>query len=308
MNGKVLVTGGAGFIGSHVTTRLAEQGYDVTVLDSFVTGRRDNISDLDIDIVEGDIRDKSLLKDLLPEIDGIFHLAAHVGNVNSVENPFTDANVNINGTLQLLEGAKEHDVSKFVYTSSAAIFGEVAYTPVDESHPVNPESPYGVAKLSGEKYARGYGRIYNIDVVALRYFNVYGKNQYYDEYGNVIPIWTHRLLNDEPLIVYGDGTQTRDFVNVRDVASSNLLAYESDVDDEVYNIGTGEPTQIRQLAEILRDTADQGTEIVHKPPREGEVKHSTAEITKAQEELGYEPSVSLQEGLTEYVDWMERNV
>lgn len=308
MSNTVLVTGGAGFIGSHVTEILAKQGYDVTVFDSFVNGRQDNIAALDVEVVKGDIRDESLLADVLPGMDGIFHLAAHVGNVKSIENPHTDSSVNIDGTITLLEAACEFDVTDFIYTSSAATFGEVEYTPVDELHPVNPDSPYGVSKLSGEKYARCYGRLNDIDVVALRYFNVYGENQYYDEYGNVIPIWVHRLLNDESLIIYGDGEQTRDFVNVRDVARANKLAYEADVRDEVYNIGSGEATQIKDLAEMLLDVADRETTIMHEPPREGEVRHSVADITKSRDDLGYTPSIPLVEGLEAYVNWKQTHV
>lgn len=308
MSDTVLVTGGAGFIGSNVAAALVNEGYDVTVLDSLATGKRENISDLDLTFVEGDIQDESVLTEILPDMDGVFHLAAHVGNVKSIENPFTDADVNVEGTLKLLEGAREFDVSKFVYTSSAAIFGEVEYTPVDEAHPVNPDSPYGVTKLAGEKYARCYGRLYDFDVVALRYFNVYGENQYYDEYGNVIPIWTHRLLNDEPLVVYGDGKQTRDFVNVRDVARANKLAYDSDIRDGVFNIGTGESTEIKTLAQMLLEVSDRDVGINHEPPREGEVRHSVSDISKAQEKLNYNPTVSLREGLESYVDWMESNI
>jgi UDP-glucose 4-epimerase len=305
MSDNLLVTGGAGFIGSHVTKNLVDAGYDVTVLDSFTTGFRENIDELDIDIVEGDIRDEEVLSEILPDVDGIFHLAAHVGNVKSIENPFTDAKVNVEGTIQLLESAREYDVTDFVYSSSAAIYGEVEYTPVDETHPVEPDSPYGVTKLTGEKHAMCYSRLYDLDVVALRYFNVYGTNQYYDEYGNVIPIWTKRLLDGEPLIIYGDGEQTRDFINVRDVARANRLAYEADVGSEAYAIGTGEATEIKTLAQMILDASDRSVPIQHDPPRDGEVRHSVAGISKSQEELGFNPTVSLSEGLDEYIDWME---
>jgi UDP-glucose 4-epimerase len=305
MCNSLLVTGGAGFIGSHVTEELVDAGYEITVLDSFVTGSRENVSHLDIEVVEGDVREEATLSRVLPKMDGIFHLAAHIGNVKSIENPFTDAEVNAEGTLQLLESAREHDVTNFVYSSSAAIYGEVEYTPVDEVHPVDPDSPYGVTKLTGEKYAMCYGRLYDIAVVALRYFNVYGTNQYYDEYGNVIPIWTKRLLNDEPLIIYGDGKQTRDFVNVRDVAHANRLAYESDVEGEAYAIGTGKATRIGNLARLSLEISGRTVPINYEPPRDGEVRHSVADISKAERELGFDPTVPINEGLAEYLSWME---
>jgi UDP-glucose 4-epimerase len=213
--------------------------------------------------------------------------------------------VNVKGTLQLLESAREYDVKDIVYSSSAATCGEVRYTPIDETHPVEPDSPYGVTKLTGEKYMRCYSRLYGLNVVALRYFNVYGTNQYYDEYGNVIPIWTNRLINQEPLIIYGDGEQTRDFINVRDVARANQLAYEADVDDEVYAIGTGEVTEIKNLAKMILDVSGRSVPIEHEPPRNGEVRHSVADISSAEKDLEFEPTVALEEGLEEYVAWME---
>jgi len=237
----------------------------------------------------------------------VFHLAAHVGNIKSINQPLSDVDVNVKGTVQILEAARKHNVSDFIYSSSAATFGQVEYTPVDESHPQNPESPYGVTKLTGENHSMCYSKLYDLNVIALRYFNVYGRNQYYDEYGNVIPIWTDRLLDNNPLIIYGDGKQTRDFVNVRDVARANLLAFESDVESGVFNIATGEATKIKNLAELLLEISEQDIKIKHKPPREGEVRHSVADISKAETELGYVPEISLKKGLAEYIGWFEEN-
>jgi UDP-glucose 4-epimerase len=260
---------------------------------------------LDVEIVEGDILDSDVVDEQVKAVDGVFHLAGHVGNVKSIEEPIKDARANVEGTLNLLESARENDIEKFIYSSSAAIFGEVQYTPVDESHSVEPDSPYGVTKLAGEKHALCYSRIYDLDVVALRYFNVYGVNQYYDEYGNVIPIWAHNLLNDEPLVVYGDGKQTRDFIDVRDVAQANICAYESDEAGGPYNVGAGEATKIVDLAELMISVADSDIDIVHEPPRDGEVRHSVADINHVQEDMDFSPDISLEDGVKEYIEWLE---
>ncbi len=220
---KVLVTGGAGFIGSNVVKLLAGRGYKITVLDNLSTGYRDNVEDTkNVDFINGDIRDRSIVYSLVKRVGGIFHLAADVGNIKSIENPVEDAEVNVLGTLNLLDAAREYKVSKFVFSSSGAIFGEVSYLPIDETHPAEPDSPYGVTKLAAEKHCLCYSRLYDMDIVCLRYFNVYGTNQRYDPYGNVIPIWAHLLLRNEPFTIYGDGKQTRDFINVKDVAIANI--------------------------------------------------------------------------------------
>lgn len=304
MTDRVLVTGGAGFIGSNICHILEGNGYDVVVLDSFDWGHIENIENMDVEIERADIRDADIVDDLVQSVDGVFHLAAHVGNRRSINDPIVDAEINVTGTLNLLESAKRHEVSKFVYSSSAAIFGEVEYTPLDESHPVEPDSPYGVTKLAGEKHCLCYSRLHDIDVVCLRYFNVYGINQRYDEYGNVIPIWTKRLLDREPLIIYGDGEQTRDFIDVRDVARANLLAYESPEANGPINIGTGEATKIKNLAQIFVDIADRDVEVRYEPPRKGEVRHSVADVSKAENQLGFEPEISLNDGVEDYVSWL----
>lgn len=307
---KALVTGGAGFIGSNVVRLLLGKSYTVVVLDNLSTGYRENLAEFSgVKFIEGDVRDAETLDEAMEGVDIIFHLAASVGNVKSLENPIFDLDVNVLGTLQLLETARKKGIKKIVYSSSAAILGEPKGLPIDEDHPVQPDSPYGVSKLAGEKYCICYSKLYNdINVVCLRYFNVYGRNQRYDAYGNVIPIFVTRLLMKESLIIYGDGEQTRDFVNVRDVAWANLLAAEALGGCGVFNIGSGTSITINQLATMIQDAAEIQVKIEYKPPRKGEVRHSFADISAAQRILGYKPEVSITKGLREYMSWIRSDM
>lgn len=303
---KVLVTGGAGFIGSNIVKLLVRRGYDVTVLDNLNTGYRENIEYLNnTDLIIGDIRDKELVYKLVKNVDGIFHLAGIVGNIKSIENPMEDADVNVLGTLNLLNAAKEYKISKFVFSSSGAIFGEVSYLPVDEKHPTEPDSPYGVTKLASEKHCLCYSRLYDMDIVCLRYFNVYGINQRYDPYGNVIPIWTGRLLQNKTFIIFGDGEQTRDFINVKDVAMANTKAFETSGIRGPFNIGSGGSITINQLAERFKKVSTKDIEVVYTPPRKGEVLHSSAKIDEAKNAFNFKPQISLEEGIKEYIDWVK---
>ncbi|MBM4149259.1 MAG: NAD-dependent epimerase/dehydratase family protein, partial [Lentisphaerae bacterium] len=233
---KALVTGGAGFIGSGVVRLLLENGASVRVLDNFSTGWRENLAGLDVDLIDGDVRDRARIADWVDGVDTVFHLAACIGNVKSLGDPWVDSEINVLGTVNLLEAARKAGVKKLVYSSSAATFGELKTMPIAESHPQEPDSPYGVSKLAAEKHCLCFGRIYGMTVVCLRYFNVYGINQRFDAYGNVIPIFAQRLHSVEPLLIYGDGEQTRDFVNVRDVARANWLAATRARASGVYNI------------------------------------------------------------------------
>ncbi|HEX8136028.1 MAG TPA: SDR family oxidoreductase [Pyrinomonadaceae bacterium] len=301
---KALVTGGAGFIGSNITGLLVERGYDVVVLDNLSSGYERNLGHLPtVQFVRGDVRDEELVGKVIEGVEVVFHLAASVGNTRSIERPIEDSEVNIIGTLRLLEAARRAAVRKLVFSSSAAIFGELKQLPIGEDHPAEPDSPYGASKLAAEKQCLVYSKLYPLEVVCLRYFNVYGVNQRYDAYGNVIPIFTHRLLRGLPLTIYGDGEQTRDFVNVRDVARANLLAAESRGISGPFNIASGACITINHLVDFLRDASHLNPEVEHGPPRKGDVLHSRADITAAHEAFGYEPTTDLAEGLKEYVDW-----
>ncbi|HEX7295743.1 MAG TPA: SDR family oxidoreductase [Pyrinomonadaceae bacterium] len=301
---KALVTGGAGFIGSNVVRLLIEAGYDVVVLDNLVSGYRKNLKPFPaVTFIEADVRDQSALQRALDGTELIFHLAASVGNLRSIEQPVEDSDVNVIGTIRLLEAARKAAVKKIVCSSSAAIFGELRRLPIDEDHPTEPDSPYGVSKLAEEKMCLAYSRLYELETVCLRYFNVYGVNQRYDAYGNVIPIFTRRLLQGEPLVIYGDGEQTRDFVNVEDVARANLLAAQAEGVSGVFNIASGVTTTINKLVEILRDVSDVDIAVRHQPSRKGEVRDSLADISAAAKAIGYDARVGIRDGLSHYVSW-----
>lgn len=301
---KALVTGGAGFIGSHVVRRGIEAGWEITVLDNFSTGYEANLpAHPRLRLVRGDVRDEAAVRDALSGAEAVFHLAASVGNVRSIEAPLFDAEVNLLGTLRVLEAMKAGGVRRLVYSSSAAIFGEPERLPIDEAHRAEPDSPYGVSKLAGEKQCLCYGRLFGWEVACLRYFNVYGVNQRFDAYGNVIPIFGSRLLRGEPLVVYGDGEQTRDFVEVRDVADANWNALDRRARG-AFNIGSGHATTITTLTRLIQEAAGRKGMVRHQEPRAGEVRHSVAAIGAAGAALGYRARVGLVEGLRDYMAWL----
>lgn len=306
---RALVTGGAGFIGSNVVRLLAEEGYDVVVLDNLTTGYRQNVDGLSVvRLVEGDVRDADLVGRLMDGVAVVFHLAASVGNTRSIEHPVEDSEVNVVGTLRVLEAARRAGVGKIVCSSSAAIFGELKHLPIREDHPTEPDSPYGVSKLAEEKQCLAYAKLYDLEAVCLRYFNVYGVNQRYDAYGNVIPIFAHRMLHREPLTVFGDGEQTRDFVNVSDVARINLLAARARGISGAFNIASGESITLNSLVAAMCEASGINPQIEHGTPRKGDVRHSQADISLAVERLGYKPTVGLREGLAEYMAWAQREL
>jgi UDP-glucose 4-epimerase len=304
-----LVTGGAGFIGSNIARMLSEDGVIVRVLDDFSTGFRENLDGVDgVDVVPGDVRDADVLAEVVDGVEVVFHAAASVGNTRSIEHPIDDSEVNAIGTLRVLEAMRAAGVPKIVYSSSAAIFGELKELPIREDHPLEPASPYGVSKLAGEKMCLAYAQLFELEAVCLRYFNVYGVNQRYDAYGNVIPIFTHRLLHGMPLIVFSDGEQTRDFVNVGDVARANLRAARAAGMSGAFNVASGTSVTINRIVEILAEAAGREPEVEHAPPRPGDVRDSLADISAARDAFGFQPDVALREGLAEYVDWMRAHM
>ena len=213
--------------------------------------------------------------------------------------------MNVMGTLRVLEAARHSGVRKVVFSSSAGIFGELKTVPIKEDHPVEPDSPYGASKLGAEKLCLAYAKLYPMECVCLRYFNVYGLNQRYDAYGNVIPIFAHRALRGMPLVIYGDGEQTRDFVNVRDVAMANYGAGLSRGVSGAFNIASGTRVTINRLAALLTEVAGLPAMIEYGPPRPGDVRHSLADISAAQAAFGFEPTVQLEDGLGEYMAWAQ---
>jgi UDP-glucose 4-epimerase len=301
---KVLVTGGAGFIGSNLVRLLLKRDCQVAILDNLSSGFPENLASVpDATFVEGDVRDPAAVERAIEGTEVVFHLAASVGNTRSIEHPVLDSEINVLGTLQVLEAARRHGLVKVVFSSSAGIFGELKTLPIKEGHPVEPDSPYGASKLGAEKLCLAYAKLYPLECVCLRYFNVYGVNQRYDAYGNVIPIFAHRLLRSQPITIFGDGEQTRDFVNVRDVAEANYRAGVSRGVSGAFNIASGTQITINALVTLMADAARIRPQVEHGPPRKGDVRHSLADITLARDRLGYEPQVGLVEGLAEYMQW-----
>jgi UDP-glucose 4-epimerase len=302
---NVLVTGGAGFIGSNLVRLLVSQGHDVTVLDDLSSGHRKNLELIPgVRFIEGDVRDADAVRRAMSGAEAVFHLAASVGNARAIDDPIRDSEINVLGTLQVLEAARREGAKKLVFSSSAGIFGELRTLPICEDHPAEPRSPYGASKLAAEKHCLVYGHLYDIEVVCLRYFNVYGPNQRYDMYGNVIPIFAHQLMHRQPLVIYGDGDQTRDFANVRDVALANYKAATTPGAKGAFNIGSGTRVTINGLVRLLEDAFGSEAVVKHAPTRPGDVRDSLADISAARAAFGFEPAVGLAEGLHEYADWM----
>lgn len=301
---KALITGGAGFIGSNLGRLVLDKGHQVTILDNLSSGYRENIDHVSgAEFVEGDVRDREAVDRAIAGADMVFHLAASVGNTRSIENPLLDSDINVMGTLTVLEAARHAGVRKLVFSSSAGIFGELKTLPIAEDHAVEPDTPYGASKLGAEKLCLAYAKLYPIECVCLRYFNVFGPHQRYDAYGNVIPIFAHRMLRGLPLTIHGDGEQTRDFVNVRDVAAANYAAGANRGVSGAFNIASGTRVTINDLVRLMGEASGLAPVVTHGPPRPGDVRHSLADISQAQTRLGFQPQVDLAEGLREYMRW-----
>lgn len=300
---KYLVTGGAGFIGSNLVKMLLADGHEVIVLDDLSSGYEENLF-AEAEFIAGDITDPDAVYEAATGVDSIFHLAASVGNTRSIDDPIRDAEVNYTGTLRVLEAARKHNIERIVFSSSAGIFGELKTLPIAEDHAFEPDSPYGVGKLAAEKACLAYNKLYGMKNVCLRYFNVYGVRQRYDAYGNVIPIFAERMLRGQDVVIFGDGEQTRDFVNVRDVARANYSAAQSEKAAGSFNLGSGTRISINELVAIMSKLSGSDSRIIYDKPRPGDVRDSLAAIGAARSALGYEPSVDLEEGLAAYLDWL----
>lgn len=300
---KVLVTGGAGFIGSHVVDRLLQEGHDVVVVDNLVTGKRKNVPKA-VQFYKLDIENPKLERIFRNERPSIvFHLAAQMNVRRSVEDPMFDAQVNVLGTLNVLEQASKHGARKVIFSSSGgAIYGEQLAFPAPESHLTQPLSPYGISKLCGEHYLSYYHRLSGIQVVSLRYANVYGPRQDPEGEAGVVAIFIQKMLRGEQAVVNGNGRQTRDFVFVEDVVESNLMAMGPAVEG-VYNVGTGIETSVNDLFRIIVDLTKVEFKEVHGPAKRGEQARSVIDSTKLHRDLGWEPKVDLREGLRRTVEY-----
>jgi UDP-glucose 4-epimerase len=291
---EILITGGAGFIGSHIADELVDCN-DVTIVDDLSTGDKSNVPAA-ATFVRGDVRDEGVMRPLVAEADCIFHEAAQVSVDQSVDEPVTSHGRNVDATLQVLDLAREFD-SRVVLASSCAIYGHADTVPITETAKKTPESPYGLEKLAIDHYARLYADLYGLETVSLRYFNVYGPRATASDYAGVIDVFLQQARAGNPIIVHGDGSQTRDFVHVSDVVRANLLAATTQQTGEAFNVGTGSETSIIELARLCRDAVGSNSEITNTSPRQGDIERSRADIAKATEKLGYEPSVSVAEGV-----------
>ena len=300
-NKRIVVTGGAGFIGSNLVEELIGSN-EVEVIDNFVTGKRENISGVgDVSLVEGSITNLGLLQEIFEGVDYVFHEAAIPSVPRSVKDPVASNNANINGTLNVLVAARDSGVEKVVYASSSSVYGDTPTLPKTESMKPMPRSPYAVTKLTGEYYCRVFYEIYGLKTVSLRYFNVYGpKQDPNSEYAAVIPSFISKALKSEPPVIYGDGGQTRDFTYVKDVVQANILAAVNEkINGEVINIAGGVRTSVNELTEMIMKVFEVKQKPRHISPREGDVRHSLADISKARSLLGYEPVYDLEKGLCE---------
>ena len=305
MSKNVVVTGGAGFIGSHLAGLLANRGYHVIILDDLSTGKMANVESLlkktNVEFIQGSIIDLPLLQQLFQGVDYIFHQAAIPSVPRSIENPGASHNVNVTGTLNVLLAARDNNVSKVVYASSSSVYGDTPKLPKVEDMATNPLSPYAVTKLAGEHYCQVFHQVYGLPTVCLRYFNVYGPKQDLEsQYAAAIPKFIMRIAKKSPPIIFGDGEQTRDFTFVKDVTEANILAVESDATG-IFNIARGSRVTVNQLVQlVISIMGSSNVKPVYKEPRPGEVTHSFADVSKAKT-FGYNPRYSLEEGLTETI-------
>jgi UDP-glucose 4-epimerase len=304
---KYLVTGGAGFIGSHIAHALLLQGAEVRVLDNFSSGKRENLKSLDVEILEGDLRDAGKVKEAVSGVDIIFHEAAFVSVPESMEKPQECFDVNITGTSILFEAARKANVKRVVIASSAAVYGDSPAMPLVEDTPLVQLSPYATSKRVDELYADLYTRSFGLEVAALRYFNVYGPRQRPDSmYAAAVPIFIRRMLDNKPVTIFGDGGQTRDLVNVRDVVQANLLASEHPAaPGQIFNVCTGVETRLLDLLDILYQIFPNAPKHIHVEPRAGDIYRSIGTPKKIMNTLGFKPQVSLADGVKEAVESMQ---
>ena len=313
----ILVTGGAGFIGGHLTDAFLRDGHDVTVLDNlepfYDVRLKEHTLDVHREVAseeegsytfrEGDVRDAETVREVVADADIVVHQAAQAGVRTSVAEPRKVTDINVGGTVTLLEAAKEVDVERVIIASSSSVYGKPESLPYTEDHPTEPVSPYGVTKLAQEHMARVYTELHGLSTVALRYFTVYGPRM---RPNMAISNFVSRCFNGESPVIYGDGQQTRDFTFVDDVVDANrTLLTDGSVDGDVMNIGSSDNISIQELAEVVRDQVAPELEIEYEAAREADAEHTHASVEKAGELIGYEPSRTITEGVSEFIEWYE---
>ncbi len=306
---RILVTGAAGFIGSHVAQSLLRAGHQVRTIDNFSTGSRGNLASIrgDVELIEGDIRSYERTHTATRRVDTVIHLAALPSVPRSVQDPLTTNDVNVTGTLNVVLAARDAGVRRVVIASSSSVYGRNGTLPKSESLVPMPVSPYGVSKLAAEQYCMGFSAVYGIEVIALRYFNVFGPRQDPgSQYSGVIPKFLTRASRGQCLTIYGDGTQSRDFTYIDNVVAATVAAGQVPLQESlVCNIGCGVRHTLNDLAKAAERVAGRDVSIEYAPPRPGDVLHSYADITLAREVLAYEPRVSLEEGLGRTLEWLQ---
>jgi len=309
---NVLVTGGAGFIGSNLTETLLQKGHYVRVLDDFSTGKRENLifdkAYPSLEIVEGDIRDLSTCQKAVEGMEYVFHQGALPSVQRSVEDPETSNAVNAGGTLNILLAAREKRAKRVIYASSSSVYGDTPTLPKDEEMPCDPLSPYALQKYIGEQYCRLFYQLYGLETVSLRYFNIFGPKQDPNSlYSAVIPKFIDALLQGRPPIIFGDGEQSRDFIYIENVVQANLLAMSAGhLHGEAMNIACGERTSLNQLLNVLKKILGSKLSPIYQEPRQGDVRHSLADIRKGKEMIKYEPKVGIEIGLKKTVEFFQR--
>jgi nucleoside-diphosphate-sugar epimerase len=316
MTMSVLVTGGSGFIGSHLVEALLQRGASVRVLDNLTTGHRANLAGAlahpeglgTVTFIAGDITDRKTVQDAVKGVEYVLHQAALPSVQRSVEDPVTSNLVNVEGTLNVLVAARETGVRRVVYASSSSVYGDSPQLPKVESMPTNALSPYAVSKLAAEAYCRAFTRVYGLETVSLRYFNVFGPRQDPNSlYAAVMPRFIEALLAKKPPVIYGDGTQSRDFTYIENIVQANLLALDAvGVGGETFNIACGESINLKAVLQYLAEFSSQVVEPEYQAPRAGDVKHSLADISKAERMLGYRPAIPFREGLKRTFEFLRQ--
>ena len=307
---KILITGGAGFIGSHLCEKYVKEGHTVICLDNFMSGNLMHIRHLldyrNFKLIKGDIRDFELLEKIMRDINVVFHLAAQIHVDRSYIEPKLTYDVNVMGTQNVLEAARMFDAKKIIHASTSEVYGSAQYVPIDEKHPLNAPHPYGASKIAADRMCYAYIQTYGMNIAIMRLFNVFGPRQRDVGYGGVISIFTRRVLSNIPPIIYGDGMQTRDYTYIADaVRAYDLVLNHNEPITEPINFGTGKEVSINDLADKIIELCGKKGEIepVHVEPRIGEVKRLIADATKAKNMLGWEPKYKLEEGLKEFIQW-----
>jgi len=298
---KVVVTGGGGFIGSHVVEYWAGQNAEVHVVDNLRTGKFENINGIDgVNFHNVSITDREAIFEIMQGATYVHHLAALVSVPESIEKPIDCVEINVNGLINVLDAAVTHKVRKLVHSSSAAVYGDNPESPKDISMMPMPKTPYGITKLDGEYYLKAYNENFGLETISLRYFNVYGPRQDPEsQYAAAVPIFVKKAIKEDPIIIYGDGEQTRDFIYVKDVVNANVLAVTSRGPTGVFNVALGRATTINELARIIIQETESRSRIIHEKERSGDIKHSQASIEKTKASLNFSPQFTLLQGLKE---------